>query len=169
MTHEENIQFKILDKISNVDTTLFSAVEYNKLVSGIEGAATRGYIFQKMKTNGYVTYEGGYINPKYPDRDYTEWKVAITDVGLSAYRDFKKRSRNETIKKIAFWVLFAASIVSAVYGVLSYYSNDKTNSQSKQKVNIAQDSPTINLPQKQTPDTIAVHLADSIGNPKKKK
>ncbi len=55
----------------------------------------------------------------------------------------------------AFWILFGASIISAVYAVLGYYFIGEPNSQTLQKKEILQEQQVTTLPQTKIPDSIS--------------
>ena len=68
----------------------------------------------------------GYINEHTEiipenNRNITKCSLSLTSKGEMAYHELKKRKRNEWIQAKAFWLLFIAAIVSAIYAGFTYH------------------------------------------------
>lgn len=163
MTIEDKIHFQILERLLTIKNTDISKQQYYTLTEGIK-SANHDYVFNKMKEKGYIVDGNNYIDEKYPQRKdgsyNTVYRLSITDLGEAAYHGFKKQHINETVKKVAFWILFVSSIVSAIYGVLTYYA-PSSNNQPLQKSTTAPAQITAPQPRIEKSDTIKGRLLDS--------
>lgn len=123
MTLDEQLYLSILERlVQNIG--LLSKEEYDNLLKDITGNSHE-FLKDALLAKGYLADANNYII----DDSYNVYRIKITDIGIRAYHDLKKKKCNELIQKVAFWILFAASIISAGYAVATYYSSDDTKNQ----------------------------------------
>ncbi len=134
MTLEEQQEYLILEKMLPTKGSNLLLHQYFNLTESISGDSG-SFIKDNLIKKGYLQ-EGNFINPELPltlhITSRTEIKIFITDIGEKAYYSLRKKKRNELIQKIAFWILFVASVVSAIYAVLTYYADASTKNQKSQ-------------------------------------
>ena len=148
MTLDEQHDFLILERLLPTKDTRLSREQNYDLTKEITGNSHE-YLKASLLQKGYLQDGDNYVDeerPKYSDGRYnTVYRIFLTDIGVKAYYDLKKKRRNEIIQKIAFWILFVASVISAVYAVATYYASDATKPPQSQ-------TPML-LPQQPTTDT----------------
>jgi len=165
MTFEEQQEYKVLCEMIKTKGTQILIPEYNLLTKNITGDSEyfikerlikKGYLIERKVYNEKISAEL-HQNYRYEDR------ISITNLGEEAYNNFKKRKKIETVQIFAFWILFVAAIVSAVYAVLTFYSDASTKNQQ---------SPTTTLhikkPKTDTYRRVKPHTRPDTTNPKRK-
>lgn len=132
MTLDEQHDLLILEKLLPTKGTHLSREQYYDLTKDITGNSN-DFFKASLLQKGYLQDGHNYIDEQYPkssDGGYsTVYRIFLTDIGVKAYYDLKKKKRNELIQKVAFWILFAASIVSAWFAGATYFTDDDTKNQ----------------------------------------
>ena len=163
MTFEEQQEFKILSALKDKDHVLIGDLDdmfENKMAGGMFA------VINRLEHNGLIKrseYLVGDIKSGVRNQGFS-----ITKTGEYKIIALQKINRTKCIKEVAFWILFAASVTSAVYSILSYYFSDKTSSQPLQKSETRQEQPVVALPQTKRFDSIMETHAypDSVSNGK---
>lgn len=132
MTLDEQHDFLILERLLPTKGKRLSREQYYDLTKDITGNS-HDYLKASLLQKGYLQDGDNYVDeerPKYNDGRYnTVYRIFLTDIGVKAYYDLKKKQRNELIQKVAFWILFAASIVSAWFAGATYFSDGEAKNQ----------------------------------------
>lgn len=148
MTLDEQHDFLILERLLPTKGKRLSIEQYYDITKDITGNS-HDYLKASLLQKGYLQDGDNYVDeerPKYSDGRYnTVYRIFLTDIGVKAYYDLKKKQLNELIQKAAFWILFVASVISAIYAVATYYASGATKPPQSQ-------TPAL-LPQQPTTDT----------------
>jgi hypothetical protein len=165
MTLDEQHDFLILDRLLPTKGNLLSDQQLYDLVKDITGNSY-DHIKSLLLNKGYLK-DGSNFADK--DRLYdsahkpvTFYAIFLTDIGVKAYHDLKKKKRNELIQKAAFWMLFIASILSAFFAGATYFTGCESNNSQSSKLKLP--------PMQKVPDTykqLKPPVRHDTTNPKK--
>jgi hypothetical protein len=106
-------------------------------------------IIQAMKRDGFIT-----------DLGYNQ-KFEYNQTGRNRYNLLREKKRSESISDWIIRVTLVAAIVSAVYGILTYYATVSANNQPALKPTTTIGPPKKELSKPLAPDTTMVRILDS--------
>lgn len=132
MDSTERHIYKVLKKLKKSNTEKFRDFQFKNLVGEDLG---NSFDFIKLT----MTNKGLIEDAVYMEDNMRTHLISITKLGEQVYGELRNKNTWGIIKEIAFWLLFIASIVSAVYGILSYYKSDDTKNQQLQKKDLLQE------------------------------
>ncbi|RYZ27241.1 MAG: hypothetical protein EOO10_13320 [Chitinophagaceae bacterium] len=89
-------------------------------------------------------------------------KTEVTTAGFARINYLKSKKRSGRISTFVSWTTFAAAIVSAFYGAITFHGCETSNSQPPLKSGSPPTQNTNIQPQKERPDTISVPRKASI-------
>ncbi len=110
-------------------------------------------VVHELQNKGLIIY-----HPHRRNNETDSYEISVP--GKLRYKALKKEGRKKVIKAIVGWLTFAAAIVSAVYGMLTYHGCGESKSQQELKLNKEQEQPIITPPQTKKPDTTVVRQMD---------
>lgn len=120
MTIEEKFTLQILDRLVNYDgKTVIQLKAFEDLISDVVGVGSPSLQMRtQLEEKGYISISNNFVDK---DDGHLYPGLYVTKFGKSTYQELLKKKVSDRMMKIAFWITLIAAVVSAIYGVATFY------------------------------------------------
>lgn len=121
MTIEEKHEYLVLAALMPVGKKLLSKDEYSDLTKAITGDSA-DYIRKRLVDRGYLDEAHNYVDQTISTHVVLRYGCHLTDMGIKAFHDLKRKRGVEKWEKIAFWVVVGATVITVYFTVIDHIS-----------------------------------------------